>query len=630
MSREIKTRQVHKDVKALDKTVTGMERVKRAYVRTKESVESAQPQEHKYAAPTEYAEDKVERGADRAAHEAAHQARKQGGRIVDKAKEKHRVSKETKEIRQPVHEGSSHAHGELATSPQPAAPAGRGEPYQPKEQMRKKAQEQAGRKAAQEKAARQRTMQRASQQRISQQGAERQAAQVRELPKQTIKTIDRSEKTVKTAGKAGQTVKSTGKGTVKSAAKTVKTAEQTAEKTVKTTQEAAKTARIAAKASVKTAEQAARVARQAAKAAEQTAKAAAKATARAVKAVIAGTKALITAIAAGGWIAVLILIIVLLFGGILCMVGGGNSSTVSPVSAEVEAYEPAIRLYANQYGIGEYVELIKAVMMQESGGQGSDPMQSSESGYNTRYPREPNGITDPEYSIECGVQALKDCLQSAGVENPVDMEHIRLALQGYNFGNGYILWAQSNYGGYTAANAAEFSDMMAERMGWSSYGDKQYVPHVLQYYVFGRIPTGIGSQAIVQVALTQEGNSGDIYWSWYGFDSRVEWCACFVSWCAEKCGYLESGVIPKFSLCSDGVDWFNSNGQFKDASYVPAAGDIIFFDWENDGTIDHVGIVESVTNGIVNTVEGNSGDKVARRSYNMGSNSIYGYGVPVY
>ena len=134
----------------------------------------------------------------------------------------------------------------------------------------------------------------------------------------------------------------------------------------------------------------------------------------------------------------------------------------------------------------------------------------------------------------------------------------------------------------------------------------------------------------MQVALTQEGNSGDIYWSWYGFDNRVEWCACFVSWCAEHCGYLESGAIPKFSLCSDGVDWFSSNGQFKDASYVPAAGDIIFFDWENDGTIDHVGIVESVTNGVVNTIEGNSGDKVARRSYSMGSDSIYGYGVPAY
>ncbi len=60
------------------------------------------------------------------------------------------------------------------------------------------------------------------------------------------------------------------------------------------------------------------------------------------------------------------------------------------------------------------------------------------------------------------------------------------------------------------------------------------------------------------------------------------------------------------------------------------AGDIIFFDWGNDGTIDHVGIVESVTNGVVNTIEGNSGDKVARRSYSMGSDSIYRYSVPAY
>ena len=526
--------------------------------------------------------------------------------------------------------GSSPAHGEPSASPPPSVPSGRGEPYQSKEQMRKKAQEQAAKQAAQKKAAGQRAMQRASQQRIFQRRAEQQVAQFRELPKQTIKTIDRGEKTVRTAGKTGQTVKNTGKGTIKTAAKSVKTAEQTAEKTVKTTKEAAKTAKAAAKASVKTAEKTVQMARQAARAAEQAAKAAAKATASAVKAIIAGTKALVSAIAAGGWVAVLILIIVLLFGGLLCMVGGGNSSTVSPVSAEVEAYEPVIRIYARQYGIEEYVELIKAVMMQESGGQGSDPMQSSESGYNTRYPREPNGITDPEYSIECGVQALKDCLQSAGVENPVDMEHIKLALQGYNFGNGYIAWAESNYGGYTAANAAEFSDMMAERMGWGSYGDKQYVPHVLRYYIFGRIPTGTGSGAIVQVALTQEGNGGDTYWSWYGFDSRVEWCACFVSWCAEQCGYLESGVIPKFSLCSDGVDWFQARGQFQDASYVPAAGDIIFFDWGNDGTIDHVGIVESVTNGVVNTIEGNSGDICARRSYSMGSDSIYGYGVPAY
>lgn len=592
MSKEIKTRQIHKDIKALDKTVTGMERVRRAYVRTKDGAEQTQH----YDTPEGYAGDQMTHGADTAAHESVHQMTKQGGRMIEHVKEKKQASDSVKYGKSGMKEErqttagvrsffSSHSEEKV---------------YQPKEQLSKTARQEAGRKAAQK------------------------------LPKQTIKIADRGEKTIKTTHQAGRAMKSSGKGTIKVSGRTVKTAERTARTTVKTTQQSAKAAKQAAKASVKAAQKSAQAARQAARAAQQAAKATVRATVAAVRAIIAATKALFAAIAAGGWIAVLILIIVILFGGILCMVGGDNSSSVSPVSAEVEAYEPLIRQYANQYGIGEYVELIKAVMMQESGGRGLDPMQSSEGGFNTRYPREPNGITDPEYSIQCGVQELKSCLVSAGVENPIDMQNIKLALQGYNFGNGYISWAKNNYGGYTAANAAEFSDMMAQRMGWSGYGDKQYVPHVLRYYAFGRIPTGTGSGAIVAVALTQEGNGGDTYWSWYGFNSRVEWCACFVSWCADQCGYIDSGVIPKFSLCSDGVNWFSTRGQFQDGSYVPAAGDIIFFDWGNDGGVDHVGIVESVSGGVVNTVEGNSGDKVARRSYSIGSAVIYGYGVPEY
>ena len=114
-------------------------------------------------------------------------------------------------------------------------------------------------------------------------------------------------------------------------------------------------------------------------------------------------------------------------------------------------------------------------------------------------------------------------------------------------------------------------------LGWDSYGDTQYVSHVLRYYPYGRAFTSGGNQAIVEVALTQLGNEGgQPYWSWYGFDSRVEWCACFVSWCADQCGYLESGIIPKYSLCSDGVDWFKGNGQWQDKNYEPSAGTIIF------------------------------------------------------
>lgn len=430
---------------------------------------------------------------------------------------------------------------------------------------------------------------------------------------------------------AGKQAVKTRRATLKAPAHTIKTAERTG-KQVKTAQQAAKQAAQQAKMAAKASKQAVHRAKQAAQTAAKTAKATGRAVVSAVKAAAAAIKGLVTLLAAGGWIpVVIILILVVILGAVFAFTGGGNSNATTSVSAEVEAYSPLIQKYARQHGIPEYSELIKAVMMQESGGRGTDPMQAAECGYNTRYPNTPGGITDPEYSIDVGIQNLAACLQAAKAENPLDLPHVKLALQGYNYGNGYISWAVTNYGGYTAANAVEFSDMMAERNGWSSYGDKQYVPHVLQYYPFGRIPMGTGSGAIVQVALTQEGNEGgQPYWSWYGFDSRVEWCACFVSWAADQCGYIETGIVPKFSAVSEGVSWFQAQGQYQDASYTPAPGDIIFFDWEPDGTPDHVGIVVNVENGVVNTIEGNSNDSCRRKSYTIGSNVIYGYGIPAY
>ena len=120
------------------------------------------------------------------------------------------------------------------------------------------------------------------------------------------------------------------------------------------------------------------------------------------------------------------------------------------------------------------------------------------------------------------------------------------------------------------------------------------------------------------------------YWSWYGFDSRVEWCACFVSWCANECGYIDAGIIPKYAGCVNGVQWFRDRGQWADGSYEPSPGTIIFFDWEGDGVTDHTGIVQKCENGTVYTVEGNSGDTCRTKTYPVGSSVIYGYGIPAY
>lgn len=339
-----------------------------------------------------------------------------------------------------------------------------------------------------------------------------------------------------------------------------------------------------------------------------------------------------TMIYAAGALVLIIIPFVVIMGVASMLTGTGDGrSAYVPVSAEVEAYRPLIRLYAAQHGIPEYEDLIAAVMMQESGGQGTDPMQCSECGFNTRYPHYPNGITDPEYSIDVGIQNLADCMHLSGVESPIDLDHISLALQGYNYGSGYIGWALANYGGYSELNAIEFSDMMAARSGSAGYGDKAYVSHVLRYYPIGRSFMGEGNAAMVAVAQAEIGNSGGMkYCEWYGYNYRVEWCAIFVSWCADQCGYLDAGVLPKMEGVRPYVDWFIERAQWQGRDYEPSQGDIIFFDWESDGLADHVGIVEKVENGLIYTVEGNTGDVCAERRYTLRAVSIYGYGLPLY
>ena len=589
---DIKTRDAVKGtIKTIDKAAVASERMKSAYAKTKGKAEQGYYADESSA--TEYAADRVSCASERVTEEGVHQFNKQGQKSI-----------------QTTQENIGKTKDKIADFKQKRAA-----------------------KAAEQRMERNMSEQHGLQ--IRHGTASRSAAP--DMPQsgksQLIKTRQQSRKTIKTTARnAEKAVKSTAKGSVKTAERGVKTAQATSKATIKTAEQTAKATKEAAKASAKAAQKAAQAAKATAKATAEATKTAVRDTIAAVKVIIAGTKALISALIAGGWVSVVIILIVVLLGCAVSLFGGGGGSNAyTPVSAEVEAYEPLIQKYAKQYGIPEYVELIKAVMMQESGGRGLDPMQAAEGSFNTRYPHEPNGIQDPEYSIQCGVQELKAALISAEVENPIDMEHIKLALQGYNFGNGYISWAKTNYGGYSYANAVEFSTMQAQRLGWESYGDTQYPAHVLRYYPYGRAFISGGNQAIVEVALTQLGNEGgQPYWSWYGFDGRVEWCACFVSWCADQCGYLDSGIVPKFAGCVDGANWFKGNGQWQDRNYEPTAGTIIFFDWENDGETDHVGIVEKCENGVVYTVEGNSGDACRQNQYSVGSSSIYGYGIPAY
>ena len=135
-----------------------------------------------------------------------------------------------------------------------------------------------------------------------------------------------------------------------------------------------------------------------------------------------------------------------------------------------------------------------------------------------------------------------------------------------------------------------------------------------------------GNTAIVDIAKRQVGNvGGQPYWSWYGFNSRVEWCACFVSWCYGQMGLSE----PRFAACqSQGIPWFTSHGQWGARGYENIApGDAIFFDWDLDGSADHVGLVIGRDESRVYTVEGNSGDACKIKSYPLDYACIKGYGL---
>jgi len=187
------------------------------------------------------------------------------------------------------------------------------------------------------------------------------------------------------------------------------------------------------------------------------------------------------------------------------------------------------------------------------------------------------------------------------------------------------------------------SDLMADGLAEDWATDPGYadgLKAVMDQYGLRRFDTMTSegfqkslSGDMAKVALSQEGEvGGQPYWSWYGFSGRVDWCACFVSWCADQCGYIETGQLPKFASVPDGADWFKGQGRWADASYIPKPGDLAFFDWEGDGSLDHVGIVESVVEGddgsvTIWIVEGNASDSVRHKSYAAGQAGIAGYGI---
>ena len=572
---DIKTRDVVKGtVKVIDKSAVAAERMKDAYVRTKDKAEHGI-----FAAessPEEYAADRTLTGTETAAHEAVHGLDKAGRKGVKTTKENISKAKDYFQRRKT----------DL-----------------PKKQAK---------------------------------DAMRRVRRSADATQKTIKTVDRSGKTIK------QTAKSTGKAAVKTTQKTIKTAEQTVRTTVKTTQAAAKTAQKTAQATAKAAKTAAQTARAAAKATAAGIKAAVKATAAAVKAIIAGTKALIAAIAAGGWIAVVVIIIICLIGLIVGSCFGiffsgedsGTGQTMRQAVQEINAdYQSQIDTTRANIAYDE---------LEMSGSRAVWPeVLAVYAVKTTTDPDDPQEVATVDDSKKA---ILKDIFWRMNELSSRTESKTEEVITETDDGHGNIVETTTTvtrtYLYITVSHKT--ADEMADLYGFNEE-QRQQLSELLaeeNNSLWSAVLYGIsvGDGEIVTVALSQVGNvGGQPYWSWYGFDGRVEWCACFVSWCANECGYIDSGVIPKFAGCVNGVQWFKDRGQWQDGSFEPSAGQIIFFDWDNkgssgpqDGQSDHVGIVEKCENGIVYTIEGNSGDSCRQNQYPVGHYEILGYGVPSY
>ena len=583
---EIKTREIVKGtVKAIDKSAVAAERMKSAYIRTKDKAEHSLYTAE--SSPDEYAADRISGGAETAARETVHQLDKFGRKGV----------KDTKEN---ISKAKDYFQQKKADFPKKQA---------------------------------QKSMQRV-----------RRSA---EPAKQSIKTVEHSGKTIKQTTKStGKATVKTAKGTVKTTQKTVKTAERTSKAAIKTTQQAAKTAQKtaqatarAARAAAHAAQCAARATARATKAAAVTAKAVAKAIALAVKAIIAGTKALIAAIAAGGWVAVVVIIIICLIGLLVGSCFGiffsgedsGSDMTMQSVVQEInDDYQQQIdTTKAN----------ISYDVLEMSGSRAVWPEVLAVYAVKT--------TTDPDNAQE--VATIDDSKKAILTDIFWQMNEISSRTETVteevitetDDGHGNIVESTSavtrTYLYITVSHKT--AEDMAEQYGFNDDQRKQLAELLAEENrsMWSAVLYGIYTEdgEIVSVALTQVGNvGGEPYWSWYGFNSRVEWCACFVSWCANECGYIDAGVIPKFAGCVNGVQWFKDRGQWLDGSAEPVPGMIIFFDWDDengqDGEADHVGIVEKVENGTIYTVEGNSGDSCRINQYSVGYYEILGYGVPQY
>ncbi|MGM9992216.1 MAG: CHAP domain-containing protein [Candidatus Bruticola sp.] len=141
--------------------------------------------------------------------------------------------------------------------------------------------------------------------------------------------------------------------------------------------------------------------------------------------------------------------------------------------------------------------------------------------------------------------------------------------------------------------------------------------------------SGLLSDAGAMVGMTEKSNASSInaITKKSGINCQTTpWCAAWAMNMLKDHGVLDTSSCSNVNYCPTIVNWAKKENIWAGrGSYTPQPGDAILFDWQGDGTSDHIGIVEKVANGKVYTIEGNSSDSVARRSYSLNSANVMGY-----
>lgn len=465
-------------------------------------------------------------------------------------------------------------------------------------------------------------------------------------PYNAYRSVIKSKQAMLNAKKSIKAVKPTIKSsqaTIKNSIKSIQNSAKTANNMIKTANTTVKTSASVAKGTAQAAKVSYQAAKATAKVAIEEAKVIAKASAEVIKAVaqavISAAEEIGALIAAGGWIAIAVILVIVLiiilvasaFGIFFSNNQGDNGMTMmSAVQTINSEYEAKIEdIQVNNPTDNVEMSGSRAVWSEVLA------VYAAKVNYDANNPQDVVTIDDNKMSILSSIFWDMNTISSKTENKTVTV------VTETDDGNGNIIQTETQeeqsflYITVTHKTADEISAQYSFSNEQKSALDSLLFPENAEMWsavIYGTF----GNSSIADVARSQIGNiGGEPYWRWYGFNSRVEWCACFVSWCANECGYIDTGVIPKYASCTIGSQWFKDRGLWQNGTYIPKSGDIIFFNWadENsarDGIPDHTGIVDHVDENYIYTIEGNSSNMCRQNKYPIGSADIYGYGTPAY